>query len=195
KNIGYFASEDDEKLTSRTILTHAQLNWLKEIESASDKVISPLQDMEDSLHPIVNYIIVPLFAFANAGIFFGDLQLSALFHGVAPAIILGLVGGKFIGIFLFSWICVKLNWAPIPDGCNWKQLAAVSMLGGIGFTVSLFIANLSFGTGDPYMSQLLNNSKLGILVGSFLAGFLGWLFLYLTLPKEAAEPNLQEEAE
>ncbi|MBD5357237.1 MAG: Na+/H+ antiporter NhaA [Bacteroides sp.] len=183
KNIGYFADVDDEKLDSRTILTKDQLNWLKEIESASDKVISPLQDMEDSLHPIVNYLIVPLFAFANAGIYFGDLQFSALFEGVAPAIIIGLVAGKFIGIFLFTWLCIKFKWAPMPEGTNWKQLAAVSMLGGIGFTVSLFIANLTFTAGDPYTSQLLNNSKLGILVGSFLAGFLGWLFLHLTLPK------------
>lgn len=183
QNISYFSHEDEERLTSRTILTKDQMNWLKEIESASDKVISPLQDMEDSLHPVVNYMIVPLFAFANAGIYFGDLQLSALFNGVAPAIILGLVLGKFLGIFLFTWICIKLKWAPMPEDCNYKQLAAISMLGGIGFTVSLFIANLSFGTGDPYLSQLLNNAKLGILVGSFLAGFLGWLFLYLTLPK------------
>lgn len=184
KNIGYFADSDDEKLDSRTILNKDQLNWLKEIESASDKVISPLQDMEDSLHPVVNYLIVPLFAFANAGIYFGDMQFSALFNGVAPAIIIGLVLGKFIGIFSFTWLCVKFKWAPMPEGTTWKQLAAVSMLGGIGFTVSLFIANLTFTTGDPYISQLLNNSKLGILVGSFLAGFLGWLFLYLTLPKE-----------
>lgn len=190
QNIGFFAHEDDEKLTSRTILTNQQLNWLKEIESASDKVISPLQDMEDSLHPVVNYLIVPLFAFANAGIFFGDMEFSSLFSGVAPAIILGLVVGKFLGIFLFSWLCIKLGWAPMPDGCRWSQLASVSMLGGIGFTVSLFIANLSFGTGDPYMSQLLNNAKLGILVGSFLAGFLGWLFLHITLPKT---PQTAEE--
>mgnify|MGYP002602226865 CR=1 FL=1 len=183
QNIGYFAHEDDEKLVSRTILNKEQLNWLKEIESASDKVISPLQDMEDSLHPVVNYMIVPIFAFANAGIFFGDMDISALFNGVAPAIIVGLVAGKFLGIFLFSWLCIKLRWASMPANCNWAQLAAVSMLGGIGFTVSLFIANLSFGTGDPYLSQLLNNAKLGILVGSFLAGFLGWLFLHITLPK------------
>ena len=187
KNIGYFADEDDEKLVTKTILNKDQMNWLKEIESASDKVISPLQDMEDSLHPVVNYLIVPLFAFANAGIYFGDLQFSALFSGVAPAIIVGLVVGKFLGIFLFSWMCVKFKWAPMPEGCNWKQLAAVSVLGGIGFTVSLFIANLTFDSGDVYMSQLLNNSKLGILVGSFLAGFLGWLFLHLTLPKHQAE--------
>lgn len=187
-NIGYFAHEDDEKLSSRTILNKQQLNWLKEIESASDKVISPLQDMEDSLHPVVNYLIVPLFAFANAGIYFGNMEFSSLFEGVAPAIIVGLVAGKFLGIFIFSWVCIKLGWAPMPDGCKWSQLASVSMLGGIGFTVSLFIANLSFGTGDPYMLQMLNNAKLGILVGSVLAGFLGWLFLHITLPKEAANP-------
>lgn len=185
RNISHFAHEDDEQLVNRTILSKDQLNWLKEIESASDKVISPLQDMEDSLHPVVNYLIVPIFAFANAGIFFGDLNFDALFNGVAPAIIVGLVFGKFLGIFLFSWLCIKLGWAAMPYGCNWARLASVSVLGGIGFTVSLFIANLSFGTGDPYMSQILNNAKLGILVGSFLAGFLGWLFLHLTLPKEA----------
>ena len=184
RNIGYFSSEDEEKLTSRTILSKPQMNWLKEIESASDKVISPLQDMEDSLHPVVNYIIVPLFAFANAGIFFGDLQFGALFSGVAPAIIVGLVAGKFLGIFTFSWLAVKLGWAPMPEGCDWKQIAGVSVLGGIGFTVSLFIANLSYGTGDPYLSQILNNAKLGILVGSLLAGILGWLILFLTLPKK-----------
>lgn len=184
KNIGYFTQEDEERLTSRTILSKDQMNWLKEIESASDKVISPLQDMEDSLHPIVNYMIVPLFAFANTGIYFGDLKISALFHGIAPAIILGLVVGKFLGIFLFSWLCIKLKWTPMPEDCNFKRLAAVSVLGGIGFTVSLFIANLSFGTDDPYQSLLLNNARLGILVGSFLAGILGWLFLHITLPEK-----------
>lgn len=183
KNIGYFAKEDDETLSSHTILNKNQMNWLKEIESASDKVISPLQDMEDSLHPLVNYLIVPLFAFANAGIFFGGLDITAIFSGIAPAIIIGLVVGKFLGIFSFTWITVKLGWAPMPEGCNWKRIASVAVLGGIGFTVSLFIANLSFGTGDPVMSQLLNNAKLGILIASFLAGFLGWLFLHITLPK------------
>lgn len=190
KNIGYFAKEDDETLSSHTILNKNQMNWLKEIESASDKVISPLQDMEDSLHPLVNYLIVPLFAFANAGIFFGDLNITAIFSGIAPAIIIGLVVGKFLGIFIFTWITVKLGWAPMPEGCNWKRIASVAVLGGIGFTVSLFIANLSFGTGDPVMSQLLNNAKLGILIASFLAGFLGWFFLHLTLPKSEKNPEV-----
>ena len=187
KNIGYFSHEDDELLNSRTILNKDQMNWLKEIETASDKVISPLQDMEDTLHPLVNYVIVPLFAFANAGIFFGDMEFSQLFSGIAPAIIIALVVGKFLGIFTFSWLTIKLKLAPMPEGGNWARLASVSMLGGIGFTVSLFIANLSFGTGDAALSLLLNDSKLGILVASLLAGILGWTLLHFTLPKEAVE--------
>lgn len=186
-DMAHFDKVDVEKLNRKTILSPDQLNWLKEIESASDKVISPLQDLEDTLHPIVNYMIVPLFAFANAGIYFGDMQASAIVSGVSLAIILGLVLGKFIGIFTFSWLCVKFGWASIPTGCNWKQMASVAVLGGIGFTVSLFIANLSFGTGDPYLSELLNDAKLGILIGSFLAGVLGWALLHATLPKESAD--------
>ncbi|MDE6633307.1 MAG: Na+/H+ antiporter NhaA [Muribaculaceae bacterium] len=181
-SISHFSKEDEEKLDSRGILTKEQTNWLKEIESASDKVISPLQDLEDSLHPIVNFIVVPLFAFANAGIWLGDVNVTDIFSGVSIAIIAGLVLGKFIGIFAFSWVCIKAKLAPMPEGSTWAQIAAVSVLGGIGFTVSLFIANLTFGE-DVYLSQILNNAKLGILIGSFLAGFLGWFFLNLTLPK------------
>lgn len=193
-NIGNFQREDDERLSSRTILTKEQMNWLKEIETASDKVISPLQDLEDSLHPVVNYIIVPLFAFANAGIYFGDLEISNLFSGVSLAIVLGLVVGKFLGILSFSWLTVKLGLAPMPEGCNWKQMASISLLGGIGFTVSLFIANLSFGNADPIQSQLLNSAKLGVVAGSFIAGFLGWLMLHRTLPKTPAD-NTSEDPE
>ncbi|MDE6521760.1 MAG: Na+/H+ antiporter NhaA [Muribaculaceae bacterium] len=193
KNIGQFSEEDENKLEKRGILSKEQTNWLKEIESASDKVISPLQDLEDSLHPIVNFIIVPLFAFANAGIWLGDVNVADIFSGVSIAIIAGLVLGKFIGIFTFSWICIKAKLAPMPEGSTWAQIASVSVLGGIGFTVSLFIANLTFGE-DVYMSQILNNAKLGILIGSFLAGFLGWMFLHITLPKAPkAEENDSKE--
>lgn len=187
RNIGYFAADDDESLNSRTILDKDQMEWLKEIESASDKVISPLQDMEDSLHPVVNYLIVPLFAFANAGIYLGDLQPSMVFSGVSLAVIVGLVLGKFLGIFTFAWLCIKLKWAEMPHGVKWSQLASASVLGGIGFTVSLFIANLSFGTGDPIHSLLLNEAKLGILVGSLLSGVIGYICLRATLPKVAAD--------
>lgn len=185
RNISHFAHEDDERLNSRTILNKDQMNWLKEIESDSDKVISPLQDMEDSLHPLVNYIIIPLFAFANAGIYFGDMSLDQLFHGIAPAIIVGLVAGKFIGIFSASALCILLKWAPMPRGASWFSLASVAMLGGIGFTVSLFIANLSFSGPGAHLAELLNDSKLGILVGSLLAGILGWVALHFSLPKES----------
>lgn len=184
RNISHFAHEDDERLNSRTILNKDQMNWLKEIESDSDKVISPLQDMEDSLHPLVNYIIVPLFAFANAGIYFGGMSVDQLFHGIAPAIIVGLVAGKFIGIFSASALCILLKWAPMPRGASWFSLASVAMLGGIGFTVSLFIANLSFSGPGAHLAELLNDSKLGILVGSLLAGILGWVALHFSLPKE-----------
>lgn len=186
KNIGYFAHEDDERLISKTILSKDQINWLKEIESASDKVISPLQDMEDSLHPMVNYIIIPLFAFANAGIFLGDLSFNQLFNGIAPAIILALVIGKFLGIFTVSAITILLKWAPMPKGASWVSLASVSVLGGIGFTVSLFIANLSFGIADAHMLQLLNDAKLGIIIGSLIAGLLGYIFLFFSLRRKVA---------
>jgi len=192
-NIAHFAHDDDEKLNSKTILDKHQLNWLKEIESASDKVISPLQDMEDSLHPVVNYLIVPLFAFANAGIYFGDLEFASIFSGISLAIMVSLVVGKLLGIFLFSLLCVKMKWAPLPEGCTWAQMASVALLGGIGFTVSLFIASLSYGTGDPMLSVTLNNAKLGIVAGSLLAGAGGWLALHFTLPKGPAETKLQDE--
>lgn len=183
KVVGQFDEKDDDKLADRcTILDKERLNRLKEIESASDKVISPLQDLEDSLHPLVNYLIIPLFAFANAGIFLLGLDPSSIIEGVSLAIILGLVIGKFTGIFAFTWLTVKLGWAPMPSESNWKMVASVAMLGGIGFTVSLFIANLSFGTMGEHGMDLLNHAKLGIVIGSLLSGILGYIMLNRTLP-------------
>ncbi len=177
--ISNFRKEDDEKLTRRTILSNEQMDWLKRVESASDKVISPLQDMEDTLHGFVNNLIIPLFAFANAGIFLLDMSPVTIVDGISLAVIFGLVAGKFVGIFLFSWL--KLRLAPMPADANWKMMASVSMLGGIGFTVSLFIANLSFGAAEQ--ADILNHAKLGIVVGSLLAGILGFLLLSATLPR------------
>lgn len=180
ENVGHFANEDEVTLKTRSILGKQQMDWLKQIESASDKVISPLQDLEDSVNPLVNYIILPLFAFANAGIFFGGMAPTDVISGVSLAIICGLVLGKFLGIFSFSWFFIATKIVPMPTGGNWSRMASVAMLGGIGFTVSIFIATLSFPEG----SQLLNNAKLGILCGSILAGILGYLMLKVTLPKE-----------
>lgn len=191
-SISKFRAEDDELLNRRSILTKEQMNYLKEVESASDKVISPLQELEDSLHPIVNFFIVPLFAFANAGIFLLDMDPATVIEGISLAIMCGLIIGKFVGIFTFSWLTIKLKLAPMPVRSLWSMLASVSMLGGIGFTVSLFIANLSFGSMGEHGAYLLNHAKLGIVVGSVLAGILGIIALKHTLPKGQADPETEE---
>ena len=185
--ISNFNQEDDETLNRRTILDKDQMNWLKEVESASDKVISPLQELEDSLHAIVNNFIVPLFAFANAGIFLLDMNPATIVEGISLAVICGLIGGKFIGIFAFSWLTVKLHLAPMPAQCNWKMLASIAVLGGIGFTVSLFIANLSFSAMGAEGMYLLNHAKLGIVAGSLLAGVIGFVALHAVLPKSVVQ--------
>lgn len=183
--------EEQQSLRKRTILNKDQVNWLKEVEHASDKVISPLQDLEDSLHPLVNYFIIPLFAFANAGIYLLDLDPVTAVEGISLAIICGLVIGKFVGIFAFSWLTIIFKLAPKPAHSNWAMLASISMLGGIGFTVSLFIATLSFG-GSAELTGLLNHAKLGIVIGSLLSGLIGFIWLHFTLPKAAA-PDTEEE--
>lgn len=194
--ISHFNQDDDESLNRRSILDKDQMNWLKEVESASDKVISPLQDLEDSLHASVNNFIVPLFAFANAGIYLLDLNPQMVVHGISLAIICGLVIGKFVGIFGLSLITVKLGLAPIPQHCNWKMMASISVLGGIGFTVSLFIANLSFASMGAHGAELLNQSKLGIVVGSLAAGIIGFMLLHCMLPsKKEAAKYLEEDEE
>lgn len=194
RSIAHFRGEDDELLTQRTILNRDQMNWLKQVESASDKVISPLQDLEDSLHPVVNFFILPLFAFANAGIFLLNMDPASIFEGISLAIILGLVAGKFLGIFTFSWLAVKLRLAPMPAHSDWKMMASISMLGGIGFTVSLFIATLSFdAAASPAMAALLDHAKLGIVTGSVLSGVLAYIWLHFTLPKGQAPDAVEED--
>ncbi len=186
-SINHFRHEDDETLSRKTILSKEQLDWLKQVESASDKVISPLQDLEDTLHPLVNYIIIPIFAFANAGIFLLDMDPMSILEGVSLAVICALVVGKCAGIFIFSWITVKLRLAPMPEHSNWKMMGSIAMLGGIGFTVSIFIANLSFGSMGAEGASLLSHAKLGIVIGSLLAGIAGYMLLHRTLPKQPVE--------
>ncbi len=167
----------------KIILGKEQICALKTIEADTRQVVSPLQFMEDALHWMVNYLIMPLFAFANAGVVLtashGGLELGL----PTFAIILGLVVGKFVGIYLFSWVTLKLKLADMPNGMTWKNLSGICLLGGIGFTVSLFIANLSFGE-EPH---LLNQAKMGVVAGTVLAGILGYIVLHFTLPKKAVE--------
>lgn len=187
KEIVNFPQEQFADTDQSIMLSKEQLNCLKSIESASDKVISPLQDLEDTLHPVINYLIITLFAFANAGIVLSGLELSSLFSGISLAIFLGLLLGKFLGIFLSSWIVIKLKIVSMPTHVTWKSLAAVSVLGGIGFTVSLFIANLSFGDMGPEGAVLLERAKLGIVAGSLASGIVGYFLLNLFLPKQVEE--------
>ena len=188
RSIAHFKDDDTNDLEARTILDKQQMNWLKEVESASDKVISPLQDLEDSLHPIVNYFIVPLFAFANAGIFLLDMEPASVFEGVSLSVVCGLVIGKFLGILL----TIKTGLAPMPAHANWSMMASISMLGGIGFTVSIFIATLSFNAAIPAQADLLAHAKLGIVVGSLLSGIIAFIWLHLTLPKGVAPDAVEE---
>ncbi len=160
------------------VLSNRQIARLKLLESASDRVISPLQSLEDNLHGVVGYLILPMFAFVNAGVIFaggGDIV-----GNVSVAIASGLLLGKFLGIFSFTWLAVKSGITSMPRGMNWKNIAGVSLLGGIGFTVSLFITNLSFGGNDP---ELLNQAKFGVLAGTIISGLLGMIVLSRVLPK------------
>ena len=165
------------------ILSNEQIMLLKNIEHTSDRTISPLQSLEDALQNPVNYIVIPIFAFANAGVNLEGVSLDSLLNGVGLAVFLGLAVGKFAGVFTFSWLAVRLGFVQLPQGCNWKMFFSASMLTGIGFTVSMFIADLSYYHISTTGSTLLNDAKLGILCGSVVAGLLGWTLLSLTLPQ------------
>lgn len=167
--------EDKDKLVA---LTNEEIHVWKSIESAADKMISPLQDLEDNLHKVINYFVIPLFAFANAGVVFEGMAFADVFSGVSLAVMVGLIAGKFLGVLSFSWLAVRMKIVQLPDNSNWKSFASVCMLCGIGFTVSMFIASLSYGEG-----VMLNQAKLGIILGSVISAVLGCILLNSTLPK------------
>ena len=151
------------------------------IRGQNEEEESPLHKLEHDLHPTVVYGILPLFAFANTGISFQGLSVSSVLNPVPLGIAAGLLFGKQIGIFGFSWLAIKLRLAKLPDQANWLGLFGVAALCGIGFTMSLFISSLAFeqiGTG------LAIDDRIGILVGSLLAGLTGYAILHFAFPKE-----------
>ena len=182
-NINKFPVIDVDDLHKTVVLTNTEVHVLKSIESAADKMISPLQDLEDKINGMINFFIIPLFAFANAGIDLSQMSLGTLFSGVGLAVMLGLVIGKFLGVFSFSWLAVRLKVVTLPEGTSWKAFASVCVVCGIGFTVSMFIADLSYAglgaTGDAPLAQ----AKLGVLCGSVISAILGCILLNRTLPK------------
>ena len=160
------------------LLNNKQINHLSRLDMASDRVVSPLQDFENNLSGVVNYFIMPLFAFANAGVLLHFSEGKVL-AGVTVAVLLGLCLGKVLGIYLFSWIAIRIKLASLSPGVKWGHMLGVAMLGGVGFTVALFLAGLSYPTG----SDMLNHAKLGVVFGSFLSGIVGFAILKLTLKK------------
>ena len=161
------------------VLTNSErLTIVDQIENNCEKILTPLQRFEHGLHPWVSFFIMPVFALANAGVTIGDGFVSALINPISLGIVLGLFVGKQIGIFLFSYLAVKLKLAAVPEGVSWMKIYAASILAGIGFTMSLFIANLAFSSPD-----LLNISKVGILTGSLLSGIIGFIILKSALSK------------
>jgi len=164
--------------SDKIILTHEQLSVINEIEYSVRDVQSPLQYIENQFHGFVNYLILPLFALANAGITIAAPDGSIIFTTVSMAIAISLVAGKTIGITLFAWLAVKLKIAVKPKKSSWLSFTGLGMLGGIGFTMSIFIAGLA------YHDELLNQAKIGIFAGSIIAGVLGYLLLKYSLKKD-----------
>lgn len=174
-----------------TLLSEDDIQDLRAIEAASDHLISTLQDMEDVLRNPINYIIIPLFAFANAGVCLQGMSMMDLFEGVGLGVFTGLFIGKFIGVFSASWISIKLKIVQMPENTTWGAMAGVAALCGIGFTVSMFMATLSYpitqsGVESGIMHDLLNDAKLGILCGTIASALFGSLILNKTLPKVEA---------
>lgn len=174
-----------------TILSKDDIYKLHSIESSTNKLISPLQELEDNLYKFIGYIVMPLFAFANMGIDFSTMSLADITGGVSLVIMTSLVFGKFIGVFTFSWAAIKCKIAQLPEGCSWKAFASVCMLCGTGFTISIFTADISYATLENGMQYLLQ-AKTGVLCGSLISATLGCALLYKNLPKNRINSNDEE---
>jgi Na+:H+ antiporter, NhaA family len=157
--------------------TDKQQAAVRSVEHAARETISPEERLETALHPWVGFVIMPLFAFANAGV---QIDAGAFTNSVALAVVVGLCIGKPLGIVLFSWLAVRLGLAKLPEGISWGILAAGGVLSGIGFTMSLFIAGLAL------TDSFLDAAKIGILSGSVLCALLGMSLLLWLLPKQSA---------
>jgi len=137
--------------------------------------------LEHALHPVQCWLILPLFALANAGVRIDGRIAEALVNPISLGIIAGLVVGKPIGITLMAWLAVKSGMGNLPEGVTWAQVVGAGCLAGIGFTMSLFIADLAWN--DP---ALIANAKIGILAASLLSGIIGYVILSRALPKKGS---------
>jgi len=162
-----------------------QRESMKEMKCILDGLDTPLQNMEDKIYPFSNYFILPLFAFANAGVNISQgAETGGIFNPISLGIIIGLIVGKPLGILIFSWLSVKLGLAELPQGVKWKYIAGVACFGGIGFTMSLFITNLAFA--DPLA---VFQAKIAILIGSTLSAIIGFT-VFAIIKKQNKETNV-----
>lgn len=170
------------------ILTNApRQSIVHELKSNVEKMMTPLQRFEHGLHPWVSFIIMPVFALANAGVNFTLDFFTDLINPISLGIIFGLFLGKQFGIFSFSWLAVKIGLASKPKGVNWKLIYGAGILAGIGFTMSLFISNLAFAN-----EELTKIAKVGILTASLLSGVIGFLLLKLGVKKQDENQTANE---
>ncbi len=153
--------------------SHQQIALIKELEHNSENMLSPLQRFEVALHPWVAFIIMPLFALSNAGVRVEGSFISTLTDPITLGIVIGLFVGKQVGVTFLSWIAVRLGFADLPYGVTWLQFYGVALLGGIGFTMSIFIAGLAFTDGD-----FTAKATMGVLLGSAISGIMGYLILH-----------------
>ena len=141
---------------------------------------SPLLSLEHALHPWVAYAILPIFAFANAGVSLAGMSADSFTHPVPMGIAVGLLLGKTVGVFGLSWLAVKLRLAALPEGAGWGQILGVAILCGIGFTMSLFVGSLAFAPGS---SDYAGMDRMGILTGSFFAAVIGYAVIAMASRK------------
>lgn len=159
------------------LLTNDEINHIDDLDNLTEAVRSPLQDLEQRLHNLTAYFILPIFAFANAGVV---ISTSYNFNfSLLSNIAISLFLGKFIGVALFSFLGVKLKITRLPEGVKFVQILGIACIAGVGFTMSIFIGNLAFS--DDLLN--INSVKVGIIIGSLIAGFLGYIILRLTSKK------------
>jgi NhaA family Na+:H+ antiporter len=163
---------DDLEPNNNTLVTDEQLHVIEKIRYFSREALTPLQRLEHSMHPIVAFVVMPIFAFANAGITFTGNFGENLFSNVSLGVIAGLIAGKFLGVLIFSKILIHFKLASLPKGVNWLQMYGIALLAGVGFTMSLFISDLAFDN-EQYILQ----SKIGIFVASLLSGLVAYFIL------------------
>ena len=170
ESLADFRAADEPGTTVLTNRGHQAA--LQSLESAADAAQAPLQRMENALHGVVAFVIMPIFALANAGVALGSGAVEALRSPIALGIAFGLLLGKPIGITFASYVAVRAGAADLPSGVQWRHVHGAGWLGGIGFTMSLFIAGLAFGD-----AAMLDTAKLGILGASIIAGIVGYMLL------------------